>query len=207
MHASPKENLKSYGENMVKLVNMLEQEFKAGKFEKMPLGPIANHIEVKDAKYRQFVEDALGNILMAFCVDNSNDLMTFRELQKRLGQPQFNVPVICAPFIDRQYNVSGKCVQADDGHTVRLMDLIVADNPVAMNCLIDQCNIETILFTDNFEYAKHISSRKENVPRNLSKVICIKPYNEFFPAPAYRTYAKTSRQTRNLRVNAADREL
>lgn len=205
MHASPKENLKSYGDHMVKFVNMLEQQFKAGKFQKMPIGPIANHIEVKSAKYRQFVEDALGTMLMGFCVDNSNDLMTFREIQKRFGQAQINVPVICAPFSDRQYNVTGKCVEAD-GNTLRLMDMIVADSPVAMNCLIDQCNIETILFTESFEYATRITSKKENVPRNLSKVILLKPYTEFFPAPAYRSYAKQSKPSRNLRVNAADRE-
>ncbi|XP_055325596.1 structural maintenance of chromosomes protein 6 [Sitodiplosis mosellana] len=205
MHASPKENLRSYGENMVKLVEILEQYFKRGKFKKMPIGPIANHIEVKNASHRQYVEDALGNILMGFCVDNSDDLSTFREVLRKMNQPQFNVPIICAPFIGRQYNVTGKCVEADD-KTARLMDLIVADNPVAMNCLIDHCNIETILFTSSFEYATHITSKKENVPQNLSKVILTKPYSEYFPAPAYRSYAKVSRPSRNLRVNAADRE-
>lgn len=206
MHADPKENLKSYGEHIVKLVNMLEQQYKAGKFKKMPVGPIANHIEVKNAKYRQYVEDALGNILMAFCVDNPNDLATFREIQRRIQNPSVgNLPVICAPFTDRQYNVRGKCVEADD-RTMRLMDMIVPDNPVVMNCLIDQCNIETILFTNSFEYATHITSKKENVPQNLTKVILLQPYSEYFPAPAYRSYAKQSRPSRNLRVNAADRE-
>lgn len=202
MHASPKENLKSYGEKMVKLVDTLEQYYKNGKFKKMPVGPIANHVEVKNAQYRQYVEDTLGNSLMAFCVDNTNDLAIFREILKKF---QFNVPVICAPFIDRQYDVSGKCVESDN-KTLRLMDMIVADNPVIMNCLIDQCNIETILFTNSFEYATHITSKKENVPQNLSRVILTKPYSEYFPAPAYRSYTKTSRPSRNLRVNAADRE-
>lgn len=205
MHATPKENLKSYGENMVKLVDTLEQYFKRGKFEKMPIGPIANHIEVKNAAHRQYVEDALGNILMAFCVHSNNDLMTFREVLKKMNQPGFNVPLICAPFTDRQYDVTGKCVESD-AHSKRLMDMIVADNPVAMNCLIDQCNIETILFTSSFEYATHITSKKENVPQNLFKVILTKPYSEYFPAPAYRSYTKTSRPSRHLRVNAADRE-
>lgn len=205
MHATPKENLKSYGETMVRLVEMLEQYFKRGKFEKMPIGPIANYIEVKNASHRQYVEDALGTVLMAFCVDNTNDLKTFREVLKKLNQPQFNVPLICAPFSDRQYDVTGKCVEASS-QTIRLIDMIVSDNPVAMNCLIDQCNIETILFATSFEYATHITSKKENVPKNLSKVILTKPYSEYFPAPAYRSYAKTSRPSRNLRVNAANRE-
>lgn len=204
MNASPKENLKQYGDMMVKLVETLDQYFKRGKFQKMPIGPIANHVEVKDSTYRQFVEDTLGGILMAFCVDNANDLATFREITKKLSFTA-PVPVICSPFIDRQFDVSSKCVHSDN-HTIRLMDLIVADSPVVMNCLIDQCSIETILFTKSFDYATHITSKKENVPSNLSKVILLEPYSEYFPAPAYRSYAKTSRPSRNLRVNKADRE-
>lgn len=202
MNASPKENLRLYGENMVKLVDILEQYSKKGKFQKMPIGPIANHVEVKDGKYRQYVEDTLGNILMAFCVDNANDLATFREIMKNMS---FNVPLICSQFRDQQYNVSGKCVESDN-HSVSLMDLIVVDNPVIMNCLIDQCSIETILFTKSFEYATHTTSKKENVPRNLSRIILLEPYSEYFPAPAYRSYTKQARPSRNLRVNAADRE-
>lgn len=204
MNAPPKENLKSFGDNMVRLVDALEQSFKNGKLKKMPVGPIANHVEVKIAAYRQYVEDTLGGILMAFCVDNQNDLAVFRSIVKRFSF-QTPVPVICAQFTDRQYNVSGKCVQSD-GQTVRLLDLIVADNPVVMNCLIDQCGIETILFTKSFEHATHITSKKENVPQNLSKVILLEPYSEYFPAPAYRSYAKSSRPSRHLRVNAANRE-
>lgn len=204
MNATPKENLKSFGENMVKLVDMLEQYHKRGKFQKLPIGPLANHIEVKDANYRQFVEDALGNILLAFCVDNAQDLTTFREVQKKVN-PQFNVPVICSPFMNKQYDVTGKCVESDQ-YTNRLIDMIVADNPVVMNCLIDQCNIETILITNSFEYAAHITSKRENVPLNMTKVILTKPYSEYFPAPSYRSYAKKSRPSRFLRVNAADRE-
>lgn len=202
MHSSPKENLKLYGDNMVKLVELLEQNTKNGKFQKMPIGPIANHVEVKDGRYRQYVEDALGTILNAFCVDNTNDLMTFRDIMKKMS---FNVPLICSQFHDQQYNVAGKCVEAD-AHTRRLMDLIVVDSPVVMNCLIDQCNIETILFTQSFEHATHITSKKENVPKNLSRVILLNPYSEYFPAPSYRSYTKQSRPSRNLRVNAAGRE-
>lgn len=203
MHASPKENLRSYGDDIVQLVDTLEQYHKRGKFQKMPVGPLANFIEVKNAKYRQYVEDTLGGMLMAFCVDNGEDLATFREIMKRFGR---QVPVICSKFIGTVYDVSGKSAVQDD-QTVRLMDLIVVENPVVMNCLIDQCNIETILFTENFEHATHITSKKENVPRNLFKVILLEPYSEFFPAPAYRTYSKKLRTSQYLRVSAAQREL
>lgn len=204
LHASPKENIRSFGEQMVRLVDSLDQHFKQGKFKKMPIGPIGNFVEVKKAVHRQYVEDALGDMLLAFCVDNNDDLLEFREIVKKMS---FNgpLPVICSPFLDHSYDVTGKCVQSD-ANSVRLMDLIVVDNPVVMNCLIDQCMIETILFTKSLEYATHITSKKENVPRNLYKVVLLDPYSEYFPAPNFRSYSKRPRQSRNLRVNEAERE-
>lgn len=205
MHASPKENLKSFGPDIVRLVDTLEQYHKRGQFKKMPIGPLANHIEVKHSKYRQYVEDTLGNTLMAFCVDNNDDLVTFRQILKN-SQMNNSPQVICSRFQNTTYDVSGKCVASDD-QSIRLMDLIVVDNPIVMNCLIDSCNIETILFTESFEHAVHLTSKKENVPQNLFKLLLLEPYSEYFPAPAYRSYTKTSRPTRLLRVSAAEREL
>lgn len=205
MHASPKENLKSFGADIVRLVDTLEQYHKRGQFKKMPVGPLANFIEVKQPKYRQYVEDTLGNTLMAFCVDNNDDLATFRTILKNT-QMKMSPPVICSKFMDKAYNVAGKCVQSDS-QSIRLMDLIVVDNPVVMNCLIDSRCIETILFTESFEHAVHLTSKKENVPQNLMKLLLLEPYSEYFPAPAYRSYAKTTGPSRFLRVSAAEREL
>lgn len=205
MNATPTENLKSFGDHIVRLVDALERSHKSGKLRRMPVGPLANFIEVKNGKYRQYVEDILGPMSMAFCVDNSDDLLVFRGILKSM---QMNQPpqVICAPFFDTVYNVDGKCV-VPDAHTVRLMDLIVVENPIAMNCLIDHCNIETILFTESFEHATHLTSTRANVPPNLSRLILLEPYSEYFPAPNYRSYAKTSRTSRFLRVSEAQREL
>lgn len=205
MHASPKENLRSFGDGIVKLVDTLEQYHKRGQLKKMPIGPLANFIEVKNAKYRKYVEDTLGNTLMAFCVDNNDDLITFRTILKN-SQMNIMPQVICTKFLDAPYNVTGKCVASDE-HTIRLMDLIVVENPIVMNCLIDQCNVETILFTESFEHAIHITSKKENVPQNLFKLLLLEPYSEYFPAPAYRSYSKTSKTSRFLRVNGAEREM
>lgn len=204
-NASPKENLKVFGDDMVQLVDMLERAHKNGQLKRMPVGPLGNFIEVKNAKYRPYVEDVLGMMLTAFCVDNSEDLVVFRNVLKNLQMAR-QPSVLCAPFSNTVYNVTGKCV-VPDAHTVRLMDVIVVQNPIAMNCLIDSCSIETILFAESFDHASHLTSKKENVPRNLSKLILLEPYSEYFPAPAYRSYSKMMRQTRYLRVDGAQREL
>lgn len=86
------------------------------------------------------------------------------------------------------------------------MDLITVSNPDVMNCLIDQVKIETILVTDNQEHAINLTSRQENVPENLFKVIVTEPYRECYPAPMYRSYTKQKYSATILQPNMAQRE-
>lgn len=205
IHAPAREYLPQFGDHIPKLVETIEKYYKSGKFAMKPIGPIGNFIEVKGSKYRPYVEDSLTKVLHSFCVDNHNDLKTLRDLQKKHFPGAKQVSVITSKFSSKVYDVRPKMVQSDD-KTVRLMDLIVVDEPVIMNCLIDQLSIETVLYTENGEHAMRITCKKENVPRNLSHVILLNPYNMFFPAPVYRSYTKKPTQTRLLRLNGADRE-
>lgn len=190
---------------MPNLLNDLQRLHKSGKLKQLPVGPIANHIEIVEPKYRRFVEDALTNYLYGFCVDNAEDTVVVRQLIQSKYPQANHYPIITSKFFDHVYDTANKSVQSDD-HTVRLIDIIEADTPVVMNCLIDHLGIDTILFTDNFEHAKKITSVKPNVPKNLTRVIATDPYTEFFPAPTYRAYSKKSKSTQLLRVNEADRE-
>lgn len=204
IHAAPKEVLSQIADYMPNLVDTIEKYYKNGKFHKMPIGPIASHVEIINPKYRQYVEDVLQSLLLAFCVDNPDDNRTLRTLLKT-NFPNFTGPIVTFRFQAHQYNVSNNCVNAD-GKCVRLFDLIEVNEPNVMNCLIDQLGIETILFTEDFEYAAQITSKRENVPPNLSRIIVLKPYSEYYPAPSYRSYSKKSKNTRFLRVNQANRE-
>lgn len=204
-NSSPRENLKVYGDDYVQFVDLLERAYKQGRLKKMPVGPIGNYIEVKNAKYRPFVENTLGMILMAFCVDNSDDLVEFRNIWKSVKSNRQPF-VITAKFSNNVFNMAGKCVEPNE-RAVRLIDLIVVENPVAMNCLLDSSGVERIMFAESADNASYLTSKRENVPRNLFKLMLLEPYSEYFPAPSYRSYGKVLRPARYLRVSAAQREM
>lgn len=88
------------------------------------------------------------------------------------------------------------------------MQEIKCNDPVVMNCLIDRVQIEAILLTTNKDTAEHLTSMRENVPRNLSKVIVLKGGNtglEYYPYPKYRMYSTKIRQANFIQVNIEER--
>lgn len=188
---------------MPDLIEDLEKAVENGELSEMPIGPFAQHIEVTIPKYRQFIEDTIGRLTLAFCVNNDDDAEIFRELLEK--HEATHIPTITAQFTDDVYNTDLHAV-ARNKYSIRIMDAIRVDNPMVMNCLIDMCGVDTILLTENMEYAKRITSIKENVPANLTRIIVTNPYGEFYPAPMYRTYSKKSAKGRNLRVSEADSE-
>lgn len=205
IHAAPKEALRQIAEYMPDLIDTIDKLYKANKFQRKPIGPIANYIEVVHPKYRQYVEDTIGGLMMAFCVDNGNDSKILRQLlQTRFPQAK-NIPIICSHFQDNEYNVSQKCVRRI-GEAIPLLELIEVNDPNVKNCLIDQQNIETILFTENINEAQQLTSKSANVPPNLSRIILLSPYSEFYPAPNYRQYAKRSKNARILRLKTDNKE-
>lgn len=200
---SSESRLRVYGDYMPDLIRDIESSFKKGHLTKMPVGPLANHIENTMPEYRHCIEDLVGTLALAFCVNNDADGNVLRGIMRKHGANK--LPVVTTKFSDRVYNIDATSV-ASEQHSVRALDTIRVDNPIVMNCLIDMCGIETILVTKHTEHAKNITSRKENVPKFLKRVIVTKPYAEFYPAPAYRSYSKKLRAARYLRVSETDRQ-
>lgn len=193
-----------FGDEMPKLLNDIEQWHRNGKFKVLPIGPIGNHIEITDPKYRAVAENMLSQILQAFLVDNIADSLVLRNLTRQ-KYPNLKLTIIKSSFLNRVYNTSGKGVESSSRATA-LIDVMKVKNPNVMNCLIDQCSIETILLVDEYDFATHLTSKKENVPANLSKVILLEPYSEFYPAPKYRSYSKNLNPAKLLRVDESQRE-
>lgn len=88
---------------MPNLVAAIEKHHKAGKFSKLPLGPIGSYVEVIDPKYRRCVEDTLRPILFAFCVDNMKDRATFDNLVKTQFPAAARCPIITSKYTDKVY--------------------------------------------------------------------------------------------------------
>lgn len=204
VNASEHDNAKIYGDEMPRLLSDIESLYKKSKFSMMPLGPIGNHVEILDGKYRNVVEDSLSNVLNAFLVDNAQDSSVLRNLIAT-KYPQLRLSIVKMKFRNRVYDTGEKRVPFDR-NGVLLMDVLKVENPNILNCLIDQCSADTIFFVDDYDYATHITSIQKNVPKNLTKVILLKPYSEIYPAPNYRIYSRQERSSKYLRVDASQRE-
>lgn len=91
-------------------------------------------------------------------------------------------------------------------NTYVAMDLIKVNDPVVMNCLIDECKLETILFTDVESLPAKLTADEQNVPNNLFKIVLTNPYTDFYPAPNYRSYSNHKQNAQYLQVNIAQRK-
>lgn len=85
-----------------------------------------------------------------------------------------------------------------------LLKLLKINDPIVMNCVIDQSRAESILMVEDEDLATHLTAEEENVPKNLMKIILISPFSEYYPAPLYRSYSMRLRPARYLQRNLAD---
>lgn len=204
MQETKESRLRQYGDYMPSLIRDLEMAHKRGQLSKVPIGPFGNHIEVTVPKYRQYIEDVIGKMTMAFCCNSANDANNVRKIIQKYSKAAQRITVLTSKFIDQAYDVGNNSVQPNK-HSLRIMDGIRVDNVMVLNLLIDMCNIDRVLLTESTDFAEQITSRKENVPRNLLRIIVTKPYAEYYPAPMYRSYSKTTQHQKLLRVSEADR--
>lgn len=186
---------------MPAFVKDVERLYAAGKFSKMPIGPLGDKIEVKDPKYRNYIEDHCKKLLRTFIVDNAKDAMVLKNLIRTKYAQVNAIQTITMKFRDKMYDVRGKRVDPDSRFAV-LMDVVSIENPNVMNCFIDFAKADSIVFVNKFEDATHLTDKRENVPPNLSRVFLLEPYSEFYPAPSYRSYSLNVKTATCLRVSS-----
>lgn len=197
---SKEEALSAYGRTMTQLVNRITELHKRGKFAELPRGPIGRYIEVTDKKYKSAVENYLAGTLTSFFVSCDKDRIQLTQVLKEF--PEFSrTTIITSAFHHKVYDVRDGKAQIDHSVGRVLMDGIKVSDPAVMNLLIDQKLIDTVVFVDSTETAIELTQDIENVPHNLKRVVLLKPYSEYYPAPSYRSYAMTEKPVRYIQTN------
>uniref|UniRef100_A0A1I8NV53 Rad50/SbcC-type AAA domain-containing protein n=1 Tax=Stomoxys calcitrans TaxID=35570 RepID=A0A1I8NV53_STOCA len=204
--ASAKNKILIYGNHMNDLINDIKRAHQKGMFSKLPRGPLGSYVEVPNSEFRDVVESVIGaGLLGAFLVNSTSDRQV---LEKILAKYQAKRPmIITTKFAEAVYDVSKGCVSPPKGTRLLLQEIRCQD-PVVMNCLIDRVRIESILLANNKDIAEAITSERENVPRNLCKVIVLRESNltlEYHPVPNYRMYSNRIRQASFVQVNIEER--
>lgn len=199
MENAGKDTLSVYGGSAGRLLKELEVMHKQRKFTQLPKAFLGRYIEVPDKKYRQAVETILRNYLTSFIVNCDKDRLMLSNVLKKYQEFQ-KLQIITTEFVDKVYDVRRGMVNLHSPGAV-LFNVIKVKDPVVMNCLIDQCKIERIVLVETTESAIHLTQDERNVPKNLSRVMLLKPLSEYYPAPNYRTYSVREQPLRYIQTN------
>uniref|UniRef100_A0A1A9WHF7 Structural maintenance of chromosomes protein 6 n=1 Tax=Glossina brevipalpis TaxID=37001 RepID=A0A1A9WHF7_9MUSC len=209
--ATVKESIKNkmliYGRHMPELLKEIDKARANGKLSVPPVGPVGAYLQVPNSQYRDSIESLIGpKVLQAFICDNASDRRTLEKILDKICKDNHPM-IITTKFMGQIYDVSHGRVLPPSG-TSLLMDLIECSHPVAMNFLIDRIHIETILLTNRNDIAESITSTRENVPKNLSKVIVLSAESmnlEYYPVPHYRMYSSKIHRPKYLQINVNER--
>jgi chromosome segregation ATPase len=163
LNQSKSERLKRYGNKYPELVKRIEAAHRRGQFKVKPLGPIGNHIELKDYSCALAVELCLKGLIYAFCCDNMDDRQVLQSIMKQVFGNERMPSIITrkfGPLHDvRRHKVEG-------GNYKSLLELMtIKEEPIA-NCLIDQLRIEQILFIPDYKVAETLLINRSTAPKN-----------------------------------------
>ncbi|XP_055546157.1 structural maintenance of chromosomes protein 6 [Wyeomyia smithii] len=202
--STSRDSLSVYGNNMPALAARIRQLHEQRRFSELPRGPLGQYIKVKDKKWTAMIEVLIGpGILTAFYVNSDADRNALNQLIQREFPDLRGRTIITGRFHKQVYDIrAGRVAEIPNAHA--LMNLISVNDPIVMNCLIDQVKIETILAVVDQELAMHHTSQQENVPTNLQKIVVMEPFAEFYPMPNYRSYGLKKRPARYLQVNMTE---
>lgn len=190
---------------MPQLISAIQALYKRGALTAMPRGPLGQYVELLDDKWKVAIETIMGSLVHSFIVNDTKDRVILEKLINSEFPRHSRHAIITSRFTDRVYDVSSGAVRPVQ-HTQRAMDVIRVSDPVVMNCLIDNCQVEMILLTENEQMAIRITEDEENVPSNLLRILLMSPFTEFYPAPNYRSYSLDERQARYLQVDMSQRK-
>ena len=200
LESSKADALSAYGPSMSQLIKRLEDLHKRGRFQEMPRGPLGRYIEVTDQKYKSAVENILDTSLLSFCVHSDKDRILLSQTLKQFPE-LVRTSIITGAFTHQVYDVRNGMARISPDTGRVLMDVIKVSDPVVMNCLIDQRHIESIVLVENTEVAIEMTQDVENVPQNLLRVVLLRPFSEYYPAPNYRSYAMTQKPVRYIQTS------
>merc|ERR1719361_212705 len=173
-----------FGDGYPKLIQEIQKN--RNKFKVLPIGPIGAHLKLApktSAADAKLVEHTIGNKLRTFLADNFDDKKVLDQIASRCN---LRLTIITSKFRNDVYDISqGRC-QSDSFDTV--FDRLEFDNPNVANCLIDQCKVERILLINEDSQAQQVLKKETTTPRNCLYALT-GGYNQYYPAPSYRTYA------------------
>ncbi|KAF8361503.1 smc-6 [Pristionchus pacificus] len=147
--AVAKNALAKFGRDVPNIVDAIKKN--VSKFEREPLGPLGQYLNVKEEKWTVAVESAINRNLESFVLHSQRDRQVFFDLcrQIRVQCPNVIVANFNIPPHDTRRNEPSPNIP-----TVERM--ISFSNQIVRNCLIDTTGIESIMLIETDDEAREL---------------------------------------------------
>jgi len=163
------------------------------QFERKPIGPVGHYVKLKapavpGSDLAKLVETVLSPLLRSYLCHSDKDRKMLYIIFNNVFGPRAKPRIIVSKFLPTLHSSLQKFARADVATT--LMDLLEIQEVAVFNCLVDQLSIEGVAVCQTQDEAKRITTRRENVPRNLQHAITV-DFNKFYPpkdSSSYRSY-------------------
>ncbi|CAH1639443.1 unnamed protein product [Spodoptera littoralis] len=203
LESSGNDSLAVYGPNMVELVQRVNAAAAKGQFSQKPRGPVGAYLKVKEKKWGGALEHIIGGSIQSFCVNTPDDMRKLFQIMEQVYGSRPKPGVTCSRFLNRVHDVRGRRVHA--GNFRSALDTLDVADPVISNFLIDNIGCESVLLVPDHENAVSLADNEANVPENCSKIVTLDS-TEYHPAPNYRSYGGSGKQSRYLHLSTAERK-
>ncbi|XP_063676728.1 structural maintenance of chromosomes protein 6-like isoform X2 [Bolinopsis microptera] len=147
-----KNRVSVFGRFMPDLLRKVDEADRLNRFNKKPRGPFGLHMKVKDPKWANVIELAIGGLAVNFVVHDQHDKLVLQDLfRKSCSNPREHPNMIMMKFRDEAYDVSSQKPQT--GHPT-MYDMLDIDDHVISNALVEQARLEQSLLIESSEEAR-----------------------------------------------------
>ncbi|KAF5093008.1 hypothetical protein D0Z00_004292 [Geotrichum galactomycetum] len=152
--------LAAFGENTMAVVAAINKI--ASRFKSKPIGPIGQHVTLKDPKWRFILNKQLQGSLTAFIVENAEDR---KLILKIFEQYRTSYPIILSKKDLFDYESS-----LPDKQYTTVLDVLEISDEHVKRVLIDQNKIESTILIENRREAEQLMYTR---PRNVIQCYAI----------------------------------
>lgn len=196
-----KDNLAKFGSHFVRIVKLIEEENRKGKFKKKPLGPLGNYIKLKDDNIATALEACLKGLMHAFVCDNYQDAEYLLKLIKQVNPPR--IPMVLRRKFCSRFSI-GNQVKLDRYKS--FLSYITIENDQVFNIIMDKSNLDQTLYIPSDKTAVELLTNENIVPQNL-KLAYSQLGTQFYPKKFnsnFRQYSNNRKATGILSTDTED---
>ncbi|KAG7554502.1 Rad50/SbcC-type AAA domain, partial [Arabidopsis suecica] len=179
------------GDRVINLLRAIERHHR--RFKMPPIGPIGAHVTlVNGNRWASAVEQALGNLLNAFIVNDHKDLVTLRDCGKEANYN--NLKIIIYDFSRPRLTIPRHMIPQTEHPTI--LSVLHSENTTVLNVLVDVSGVERRVLAENYEVGKTIAFERRL--SHLNDVFTIDGYRMFSRGPVQTTLPPHSRRPTRL---------